>query len=214
MKTRRIQVKASQLDRLLDDLRAIPETPPSECLTDEQFVDYTLSNLSPAEVLRMDEHIAACAACAETLEHMLSEYERGRKRSRKRADILSEIFDAVVLSWKAFTRELLPLEAAPEATEGRIVWEWQNVDNSARAHAVLEPNGDLTFRFVSTNRAMVSQRLCLRCGSQRYEGVLQQVSPTEVGVKVVILKQERPESFAKLSLEFCSGEDADPPQPV
>lgn len=202
MRKRRIEVKASQLDRLLGDLQAIPDTPPGHCLTDEESVDYTLGRLSEVDVERLDCHAHACPECAATLEHMLTEYERTPQPTRQPENVLAVLFAQLVESWNALVAQPLPLAATAAADQGQVVWEWQSSDGSAQAHAVVEANGDLTFRFASTWLDLAGQPVRLQTGSKRFETRLERVSNTEVGARIVVPRSDRPENLREITLQL------------
>ena len=203
MKTRRLEVAHRQLNHLADDLRNLPTSPPGECLSDAQFVAYTLNTLSAEEVHRLDEHIAACRACAEMLEHLMGQYEAGANPALTApANLIAVIFGPALKSWLDFVRQPLPLAAARVSAEGQVLWEWRGPDGITGAHAVLEPNGDLVFRFASTDLALAGRRVRFRAASRTYEAMLEKVSAAEVGAKIQIPREDRPAELADLHLEF------------
>ena len=203
MKTRRIEVADRQLNHLADDLRNLPTSPPGECLSDEQFVAFMLNTLSADEVHRFDEHIEACRPCAEMLEHLLGEYEaRAKPTLTVPANLIAVIFGPALKSWLDFVRQPLPLAAARVSAEGQVLWEWHGPDGITGVHAVLEPNGDLVFRFASTDLALAGHRVRFRTASRTYEAMMEKVSAGEVGAKIQIPREDRPAELADLHLEF------------
>jgi anti-sigma factor RsiW len=229
MKTRKIQVKANQLNSLIGDVRAVPAEPVGYHLSDDQFIDYAAETLTPEEVQQTDQHLASCPDCAEEMERFVaaSEVWRGEPGKQRLAALrerlqpvpppalalyerFSEALQQAQESWQALfpkkpaNEELarLPLAAATFDEERREIWNWQSEDGSLRGHAVLAGNGDLTFRFESKELNLDGRRFHLRLGSLPREMVWQRVSETEVGAKIVIPRSERLSDTTEISLEM------------
>jgi len=209
MKIQRIELTGRELDRLVGDLRSIPPSPPEQCLTDEQFVAYTLGKLGDEQTEQLDAHIAACPTCAQSLEHALQQLESQQKRvvaEKERALGLTSIFSAIfrdaVASWNEFRLQPLPLAAAGEGD--RLLWEWKSPVGDHQAHMVLDPNGDLTFRFVTTDARMVGCRVRLRVSNRWLASRVEAVSQTEFGAKIVVQKPESPQDLSHFSLDFAA----------
>lgn len=191
-------------------------------LTEDEVIGFVLEDL-PAEAMeRVDQHLEQCVYCAQQLEDFHTaqeEFPAARWATQRDAFVASlrqQIFGtpqpevrqhlAALLQQATASLQVLfgrPLawRASTDGEERRRVWEWQSQDGTLSGHAVLARNGDLTVRFVSKELA-AGTRFFLRLGAIRQEVVLQRVSPTEVGAKVVIPRAQRPAEVTAIALEM------------
>jgi hypothetical protein len=219
MKTEKIRVTANQLAKLMDDLRALPPVPVGDCLSDDEFIGYATETLSAEQVERLDKHLGSCPACATEMERLLQgaeawSGEQGTQRlAALEARVQAQMAAAEQLAsppapppWQGLKAALqdakeslralfmhpAPQFAAAPVTESRRIWDWQSREGVLRGHAVLEANGDLTFRFSSGDLSLQDSRFYLRVGSLRREVILRPVSGSEVGAEISIPRHERP----------------------
>lgn len=81
MKERKVYVKASQVDRLIEGLRNLPSKPVGDHLRelpDDQVVDYMMETLASEDVDRIDIHLASCPECNEEMLWLLEESQAWR----------------------------------------------------------------------------------------------------------------------------------------
>lgn len=60
----------AQLERLLADIRAIPDQPVGDHLTEEQFIGYAVDSLTAEEQSVVETHVISCDDCAEQMERL------------------------------------------------------------------------------------------------------------------------------------------------
>ncbi len=65
MKTQKITMNEQQLEQVAESLRATLSNSLTPCLTDEEFVEYTMALLSHDDTRRIRDHLASCEECAE-----------------------------------------------------------------------------------------------------------------------------------------------------
>lgn len=96
MNTQRIPVSANQVNRLIEDIRAVPDSPIGGCLSDEEFIGYAAKSLPPEEVGRLDVHLASCPACTTEMERLLEGAEawRGVEGEQRLAAFRERVRDA------------------------------------------------------------------------------------------------------------------------
>lgn len=225
MKTRKIQVTAKKVDELMALFRTLPAEPVGEHLSVDEFTGYAMGKLLTAEVQRLDEHLASCPNCATEMERLLeaSEAWRGEQGKQRLAALrerligqlptpdqpslrkrLAQRLQEAMENWQdTFSRRELAWAAATDDEDGREIWNWQSDDGRLRGHAVLEKNGNLTYRFVSGELELQGARFYLCLGALRREVVLRRVSETEVGARVVVPAHARPADPADFSLEVA-----------
>lgn len=75
MTTSKIQVTTEQVNKLLADLRALPDTPVGAHLSDDEFIGYTMEAFEPPEIKRLDTHLASCPECATEMERLVEAAE-------------------------------------------------------------------------------------------------------------------------------------------
>jgi hypothetical protein len=98
-----------------------------------------------------------------------------------------------------------PKLAAPASDGSRIIWTYEDREGHVSIEAIEENNGDWTFRFESQDLRLEATRLILHLGSWQYPVLLQRMSPTEVGAKVVVRRRgrrERPAEIPEITFEM------------
>ncbi|MFC1714819.1 hypothetical protein ACFL6S_14220 [Candidatus Poribacteria bacterium] len=73
MKTKKIQVIAEQIDTLVTLFHGLRSKPTDDHLSNDQFIRYTMEDLSEAELRKADEHLRSCLECTAKMEHLLEE---------------------------------------------------------------------------------------------------------------------------------------------
>jgi hypothetical protein len=149
---------------------------------------------------RLQEHLRPVTLPGPPLRERLADWLRPMNES------LQALFERKPA--KRANEELAEWPLAAATYGDREIWKWQSEDGILRGHAVLEANGDLTFRFASKDLRLEGSRFYLRLGSLRREVVLQRVSETEVGDEVDVPRHERPSEAADIlfAIEVMVGE--------
>lgn len=192
---------------------------PQAHLTQDEFIGFALEELPDELEKELDQHLENCVSCAQQLDDFYTAQEEfpaeawAAQRGAFVAALRQQIFgtplrmrlgDALRQAKESlqalFAREPAWAAAAYDE-ERRKIWDWQSRDGTLSGHAVLERNGDLTFRFASTELGLHGAGFNLRLGSLRREVVLRRVSETEVGTKVVIPRHERPSDATAVSFD-------------
>lgn len=75
MTTSKAQITAEQAEKLIANLRALPDRPIGEHLSDDDFVDYAMEALEPPEIERLDTHLASCMECVAEMERLVAAAE-------------------------------------------------------------------------------------------------------------------------------------------
>lgn len=75
MTKREIQVTTDRVNKLIADLRALPDTPIGAHLSDDEFIGYTMEALEPRGIERLDTHLASCPDCAAEMERLVDAAE-------------------------------------------------------------------------------------------------------------------------------------------
>lgn len=224
-----IQITPEKVAQLIALFRNLPKQPIGEHLSDDEFVGYAAEALTDEETQRVDIHLGSCPDCAKQMEKLLEislawHGEQGKQRlAALRERVLAAMGAPQPLSMAplqqvrqalqqmtqslraAFAQSQLVLAASPQE-EHREIWKWESDDHSSSAHAVLKPNGDLTFRVAFRDLALEGRRIRLRCGPPGHilerEAVLERRSQTQVGAKIEILAYERPPTITDISIDF------------
>ncbi|MCH8294164.1 hypothetical protein IH992_24040 [Candidatus Poribacteria bacterium] len=209
MKTR-IQLTDHIINKLMTDLRAVPDETVGEHLAEDQFVDYTMEVLPPAEVNRLDGHLMSCEACRTEVARLIEGDQVWRTEAGiKRLDALTarwlegptmspdppwweylaNFLAQINAAWKlTFQTERL---AAADSTDapGNQVLEWRSEDEGG--NLILERNGDLIFSFSSTNLDLNGKSAILQVGSTEVPVVWRKWGDTRVVARVVVPSEYR-----------------------
>ena len=71
MKIRKIALSTKDIDNLRTLLREVPDDMVGDHLSDDEFVRYTIGELSEEETLRIDKHLESCSECTIEMERLL-----------------------------------------------------------------------------------------------------------------------------------------------
>jgi hypothetical protein len=134
MKTRKIKVTTKQLDRVIEDVRALPDEPIGDHLTDDDFIGYDMGTLTAEEVKQVDAHLASCSDCAMEMERLMEAWQvwRGEQGKQRLAALRKRLLastDEPAPSWwdrlMEFLREPFVYRrlAVEFATSSPILWE-------------------------------------------------------------------------------------------
>ncbi len=193
---------------------------PQKHLTEKEFCTFVLEELFEEEAAEIDRHLKRCLPCTLQLEEFYTAQEAfpaaqwqqerqmafvARLRQHIFPPTLVERLAAALQQAAASFGEALRgpvLKEAAEVQGSRPIWSWQSPDGLLHGRAVRERNGDWTFRFVSKEPGFAGKRLALELGAVRRAGVLERVSPTEVGTKIIIPRRERPERVTAIKLDM------------
>lgn len=236
MSPRKVQVTSKQLTKLLEDLMALPEETIGEHLSDDQFISYSLSILSPEETSIVEQHFASCSDCASEMEHLLEAAEAWNKkttRTQPATRTIDEYAAALEINRRPKGNKLLRVLAdslksllaitdegkytsawAAEANkvDARRVWSCDDSQSSLSGQGFLDSNGHLTIVFSSNRVELENRRLRLRISSEEEEIVQERVleaneSKTEVSATFLIPGYQLPEEVEQVLLDL---EEAEP----
>lgn len=100
MKRPKKELPTKGLKKLSDDLQNLPDTPPGNHLSDDEFVNYVMDHLSEEDVERIDLHLAACEPCAAEIERLLEGAASwsGIAGEQRLADIRKKILESEAAS--------------------------------------------------------------------------------------------------------------------
>lgn len=204
MSPRKIQVTSDQLARLLDDLGALPEETVGEHLSDDQFISYSLSILSPEETSIVEQHLTSCSECTTEMEHLLEAAEAWNQKTTRDESArrtIDEYAAALETSKEGQERTTLHLVArsllklltatdeifseytkawAAEAKNmtSRKVWSYSDSKSVVDGKCFLDSNGDLIIVFTSKHVELENRRLRLQISSQEDEVTKEKVLET------------------------------------
>ena len=223
MKPRKIQVTPKQLDRLLEAVRTLPEAPVGEHLSDDQFILYSMSTLSPEATSIVDQHLASCSDCATEMQRLLEASESWNagtdemarrtvtqfsNDAKPKTKVLHRL-EASLQSLFAVTNDEYTVAWAAEANRqtARRVWSYKDEESRIEGQGFIDSNGDLIFVFSSKQMELKDQRLRLQLdfeeGGVSQEGVLEaNESETEVGATFVIPNYQLPEKEPQVSFSL------------
>lgn len=191
------------VDRLLDEIHAVPVLPVGDHLLDEEFVTYSTSALDAQAVARIDAHLASCADCAERMEDLLTAAEAwsGAAGEERLADVSRRVLQALALrdrnpatrvaqavqTFGAFLGSLHPAAGLAMAAAGSV--QAESPDGKDHADVREGEDGSLvvslsSYRLELEGRHVVVEPFGLR-------RTLERVTPDQVGFEAVIPRSER-----------------------
>lgn len=227
MSRQKAALTQGQLVRLASELRARQNEPADdEHLSDEEFVYFSLGEVTDEEKMMIVSHLDACASCSAHMQGLVETSEawqgpqaeerfkrkweeiRAKVSSRMAAkrsgsDSLSDLAGpqhATLLQEVALCGARLPKPIA--ATEGELGGGsiiWRVVEDGAN---------NLIVRFRSSVMSVNGTQLKLSAGNWRRVVTMAEVKPDQAGARTVITRQEREQMRAgtPLRLDFFSGE--------
>lgn len=198
MSLHKMRITSKQVDRLLADVRALPEEPAGEHLSDDEFTLYAMAMLTPEATSKAEAHLGSCPNCAAETERLL---EASRFwESEKGAWHLSELANRTIPQWSSSMQSgpteqradnLRPIATslqnlfgfgeqsvdkdrlawAAEANTGTVrrVWGYSDSQSGIEGEAFLDSNRDLVIVFSSKQMEFQGRRLNLQISSEEEE---------------------------------------------
>jgi hypothetical protein len=122
MTQHKIQVTTKQVNKLIADLRALPDRPVGAHLSDDEFIDYTMETLEPPEIERLDTHLASCMDCVAEMERLVGAAEIWAKEPLPPLPTSPPMVEKWwARLWKRVTEWFGPKEPIPESLKTLII---------------------------------------------------------------------------------------------
>lgn len=207
----------AQIASLLEKIRALPDQPRGEHLSDDEFIDYCRNKLNSGDEQRVHDHLASCSFCLDEIQRLVQAFDNWQtEKGKQRLDAMTERLIGLWIvqqeqgasegsSPVSLTKTLeeigrslfgafkQPLSWMASSTEDdfRILWEHESHNPYICCKACLLKNGDLIFWISSTEFELKGKRVTIRLGPLQREATLERVSESEVGARIVIARYER-----------------------
>jgi hypothetical protein len=208
MTIKKVEITKHQTDRLMGDLGAIPPQPIGNHLTDDEFVEYSMSALNEQDNARVEAHMSSCDECAAQMERLFEVAQKwsGTGGGQRVAALSKQIVANASATAKQPVGPTPAFRAACAAFSGGGAGLALAAGTSSSHHTPdcdvvgsIDAHGNLVIRVSSFDQSNAGVKIRVKPFGKTFH--LEQVAPDQVGGEVQISAAEREKFPAAIPVE-------------